>query len=302
MLSSLFVRAIAGYLRHTPLEKGRFRLRRFARPRLRQLGPRIGRKVLRTRYGFLMELDLQDWIPQEIYLTGVFEPGCSNLLSALLKPGDTVIDVGANIGYFTLLGASLVGNSGRVLAVEPNPEVRAQLERNLSRNGMRNVQLFDCALSDAEEELTLFIGPPDNTGISSFRTPRDSTRSITVRTIPFDIGFPPAQTRAAMVKVDVEGAELRVLRGMRHYLARNSPDLIIELSPDYLQDLDANIFELYDLLAEHGYCGYDIGLHELKALDRTDVKSLGQFNAFFTVKPLTGRVVSYGALRTTAHA
>ena len=218
VLNSLLVKAIAAYLRHTPVEKGRFRLNKFARPRLRLLGPRIGRKVLQTRYGFLMELDLHDWIPQEIYLTGAFEPGCSNLLSALLKPGDTVIDVGANIGYVSLLAATLVGSQGRVLAIEPNPEVRAQLERNLARNGLRNVQLFDCALSDAEGQLALFIGPPDNTGLSSFRMPRDSARSISIRTRRFDDCFPPQESSAAIVKIDVEGAELKVLRGMPQYL------------------------------------------------------------------------------------
>jgi FkbM family methyltransferase len=242
-----------------------------------------------------MELDLQDWIPQEIYLTGTFEPGCSNLLRAVLKPGDLFVDVGANIGYFTLLCSRLVGIGGRVLAVEPNPEIRAQLQRNLSRNGMRNVQVFDCALSEAEGEIPLFLGPPDNTGLSSFRAPRDSTGSIKVRTAQFDALFPPEQSRAAIVKINVEGAELRVLRGMRKYLARNRPDLIIELSPEYLQALEASVVELYDLLAGEGYRGYDIGLHELEALDRDELESLGQFNAFFTARPLA-RGLHYGAL------
>jgi FkbM family methyltransferase len=244
-----------------------------------------------------MELDLGDWVAKHIFVSGVFELGVTSLLAARVRRGDTVVDVGANVGYFTLLCAGLVGDRGQVVAIEPNPEVRTQLERNIARNDLRNVRVFDFALADEPGELTLFLGPPDNTGLSSFRTPRDCPRALSVRTERFDTLLPPWNNQLALVKIDVEGAELKVLRGMRHTLAVAQPDLIVELSPDFLAQLGDNVFALLDLLEGHGYTGYELREYELVAFARTELQALGQFNAYFTTHPLPQKIMTYDALR-----
>jgi predicted methyltransferase len=78
-----------------------------------------------------MNLDLSDWIPQDIYLTGDFEGTTSNIVANLVRPGDTMVDVGVNIGWFSLLFAQCVGASGKVLAYEPMIEISAKLHMKL---------------------------------------------------------------------------------------------------------------------------------------------------------------------------
>ncbi|BBA33818.1 hypothetical protein sS8_1864 [Methylocaldum marinum] len=100
---------VAYYLRSSSIELGRYRLLKIFRPLSRELGRKIGKSTITTKIGFKMDLDLSDHIPQDIYLTGVFEETTSNILMSLLKPGHVAVDVGANIGWFSLLfrGASV---------------------------------------------------------------------------------------------------------------------------------------------------------------------------------------------------
>lgn len=289
---------LAAYVRHTPFEKGRYRVRQIASRLMDRLDTRCLRSVVRTRHWLAMELDLGDWVARHIYLTGGFELGCTNLLRAILRPGDAFVDVGANIGYFTLLASVLVGRNGEVIAVEPNPGARARLERNVSLNRLTNVRVVEAALSDRAGELTLHLGPADNSGLSSFRVPRDSARSIAVAVRTLDSLVTLDARPRAIVKIDVEGAELQVLRGMRETLRRARPDLIVEISPQFLTELGSSVSELLDLLGAAGYTGYEIGELALSPFDRETICTLGQFNAFFTARRPWRREMRYQDIET----
>jgi FkbM family methyltransferase len=168
-----------------------------------------------------------------------YEPGATGALLSLLEPGGAFVDIGANAGYFTVIAALRVGPSGRVIAFEPNPSVRSRLARHVAMNRLTDrVTIVDLALADCSADgVPLFVSCwPENDGLSSL-TPSpetmrrgglraDATVPVSVRT--FDewaaaLDLP----RLDLLKIDVEGAEAQVLRGMRETLERRPPQRIV---------------------------------------------------------------------------
>jgi FkbM family methyltransferase len=157
-----------------------------------------------TARGFRMALDPHRY-PDGAILYGTLEVATMRLLQRLLRAGDVVADVGANIGYYTLIMSRLVGPSGKVFAFEPNPLSRAKLEANLSANNCCNVEVFAIALSDGKGEAALFE-PPGSHGETSLRPRGENWRSIPCTTERLDV-FLDGIGRLDLVKIDVEGAE-----------------------------------------------------------------------------------------------
>lgn len=187
---------------------------------------------------------------------GGYEPLTVDLFAAVLRPGATFVDVGANHGYFTVLAAKLVGSAGRVEAFEPNPTVADALARVLALNDLSGqVAVHRVALSDREGHADFYPSvSPVNDGLSSLLVSdaalehgvlrRD--RTVRVPTETFDafaerVGL----GRVDLLKIDVEGAEALVLGGMARTLAERPPRRIVcELVPGS---------EAERLLLDHGY-------------------------------------------------
>src|SRR5688500_9658786 len=143
-------RAARAVVRRLPA--GRFRaFERLSRVELAPFEDRLSEEVGGARYG----CDLRNVIAREACLTGRTAPAETAALRASLPAGGTFVDVGANWGYFTLVAAHAVGASGRVVALEPDPRVHAELAANLARNGIRNVTALAVAASDRAGEATL---------------------------------------------------------------------------------------------------------------------------------------------------
>ena len=286
-MQKLFFEVVAYYLRNTSIEKGRYRLLTLARPIGRKLGRTLGKRKLRTRHGFMMELDLCDWIPQDIYLTGDFESTSSAIAKKLLKPGDTVVDVGANIGYFSLLFAHCVGNTGSVYSFEPVPALASKLEKNVELNHFGQVIVSTIALSDHRGTARFYSGPEDNTGLSSLREPRQSSGSFDAELAPFD-DLVKDSSAITLVKIDVEGAELQVLRGMERLLRNARPNLLLEVTDTFLRELGDSASSLLAFLDQFGYVCYLIG-DGLTLLEKSQNDLPKQWNALFTSKKLFGQ-------------
>ena len=238
----------------------------------------MGQKTVRTRYGFRMRVDLGDWLGQYIYLTGGYEPPTARLIAGLIQPGDTVIDVGANAGFFTLLAATRVKESGRVLAFEPIPAVRAALERNIKLNGVRWVSLHGVALSNVAGTLTMYEGPRNHRGLSSLR-PLDqaaATHSVTVKRLD---DWLPVLGRVKLIKLDVEGAEQHVVEGMAALISRDMPYIVVEVTDAYLQKMGHSAASLLRLLNQKGYLVYRIGDDGLRQIKDPSTTWDAQFNA-----------------------
>jgi FkbM family methyltransferase len=176
-------------------------------------------------------------------------------LKSRLQSGDTVIDVGANIGYFSLVAARAVGEKGRVVAFEPVAEVRQALTENVRINGA-TVEIHDEALAETTGEVRFFRGPAQDSGLGSLR-PLAAGREVTVRQVPFDDIW-DRRSRVALVKIDVEGGELGVLRGMAETLARDRPHLVLEVTDDFLKALGASAAQLWSFVTSLDYEMYEI--------------------------------------------
>lgn len=123
--------------------------------------------VVGTAFGARMHCDTRDFIQRFVYFFGVWEPNLTAWLPRRLAAGDVFVDVGANVGYYSLLAARVVGTAGRVVAIEAAPEIHAALERNLALNASANVRTVCAAASDAVGELALLPGGEHNVGGTS---------------------------------------------------------------------------------------------------------------------------------------
>ncbi len=202
--------------------------------RLGRPGAAPASEAVRTVEGFLLHVDPTDYaVGHTISLTGVYEPDVTATVRSLLREGATFVDAGANMGWFSMLAAGLVGPTGRVVAVEPNPTNCALARRSAEDNGFSNVQVFTAALADRAGAVALETdgsngrvvpvdGPPPEPVPASFVVAACTLDSLLE-------GAGVAHVDA--VKVDVEGAEPLVLLGAAGMLARDRPALVSEFYP-----------------------------------------------------------------------
>lgn len=265
------------YLRHTPFRKGRYRITVLLLPLLRRLGPDMNTRIIQTRYGFRFHIDPADWLGQYVYLTGAYEPPTSDVFRELVKPGHTIIDIGANSGYFSLLSATLVGSRGQVIAFEPIPSVRQALLANIQLNKLENVQVIPSAVSDRADKITIYEGPAGHKGISSIRPIASASRKVLIDTIPLD-SLVHEFSRLDCVKVDVEGAEFLVLLGMDNLIRTHHPCLIIEFTNEYLKSFGHSVGQMSEWLISRGYRIYRIEDQGLIRFDSNEKNMPEQFN------------------------
>lgn len=201
------------------------------------------------------ELDgLRLTMPEALRTTFVLqhhEPGTRRLLEAVLRPGMTVVDVGANIGYHALLAARRVGEGGRVLAVEPSAVNLEHLRANVERNALPWVRVLPVA-AGAQRGRRSFHHRADSGHSGLFPHPREATMEVEeVEEAPLDelISGP-----VDLVKIDVEGGEVEVLRGMERILEENPRiRLLVEWSPQLLTAAGREPGALEAELRRHGF-------------------------------------------------
>ena len=180
---------------------------------------------------YKMFVDTNDiGMTSHLLLDGFWEMWLTEAMPRHVRAGMTLIDAGANLGYFTLLMADLCGPSGRVLAFEPNPAIAARLRRTLAVNGYdRNTTLHEFALGAAEGEASLVI--PANEPKNSYTMPPYPGMDAPVVPVRRLDGIPGALD-ADLIKIDVEGAEESLLRGMTGILERSRPlTIFLEFTP-----------------------------------------------------------------------
>ena len=191
-------------------------------------------------------------IGQELFLKGLWELEVTRYISSRITPGMTILDVGADIGYYTLLFAKRVGRQGRVIAFEPIPAARATLEKNIRLNGYRNVSVLDYALYDINGSFVL-EGPLDVSRINPLKA-GEGENDLTIETRIFDDCLKAlAVDHIDLVKIDVEGAEMNVLEGMKTSLQKFHPALLVEVHPEHLGKFNKTTEDLMQFLDGMGY-------------------------------------------------
>jgi FkbM family methyltransferase len=179
--------------------------------------------------GLLMEVLPDETMSRSILYYGVYEYAPSELVRAYLAPGDTFVDVGANMGYYSLLAAARVGGSGRVLAFEPSARVRARLERSVSLNGFTHVAVRSEAVGEVNGHVTLVEPGSDNHGLAFVQKEGGVDVGARVRSVTLDDVLGAGKPTPALIKVDVEGGESEVFRGASRLLASpEGPAILFE--------------------------------------------------------------------------
>ena len=214
----------------------------------------FGFAEVKTRFGMRMRVHPNEVLGRRILCTGFWEPEITALFGELLSPGDVVLDIGANIGYFTLLASKLVRETGKVLAFEPQSSNRALLLENILLNGAQNVQVFAMGLADQNGEARLYRGTPRNPGLSSIRPAQNGPSERIELRRGDEIISRDLWQRVRLIKMDIEGAELSALRGLFAVLATNAAiNLLVEVTPSYLEEMGDSEEGLLTFLRELGY-------------------------------------------------
>lgn len=207
-----------------------------ARIVIRELGLRTHQSMAYPRLGrtFVVEFDpVWRWIEK-----GVREPGVLKFAQDRIGRGSTVFDVGAHIGEWTLLFSELVGRSGRVVAFEPDPVARASLKKNLEMNGISNVKVEEECVSDKTGRV-LLGAERFGSGLSSIvrpRAPGERYSQVEVDSTTLDRYCESHGLYPDWVKVDAEGAEPLIVRGMQRLVEERHPHVILEFHSDGLTD------------------------------------------------------------------
>jgi FkbM family methyltransferase len=217
-----------------------------------------GARVQLGQRGVYFDLDLDTSSGLHIYRHG-WHDEAADAIERLVARGGVVIDGGANVGGFSLTAASVVGPEGSVHAVEAAPATAALLRRNVLANPHHAIHVHELALADVEGELELTAFEAGS-GMSSLAA-LDGGSVVRVRATTLD-ALTASLPRVDLVKLDLEGAELRALQGARRLLAERRPALLIELEPDHLGRLGGSVAQLESLLEGAGYAAFDIAVHD----------------------------------------
>lgn len=253
-----------------PLQfKGKSRL-------LSPLVPRTG-KVNALVHGFKIKLDLSDHIQRMVYM-GCYERCETDVFKRYLKPGMTVVDVGANIGYFTLLASRIVGRNGRVIAIEPSQYVAEQLEGTIFENNIDNVVVVRSGLGRYSGIIHLPNPSPGN-HTPSMLDLETSGSIVTLRTMD-EIFDTLHINKIDFIKIDVEGYEPEVFAGATKCLSLGRIHAILfELNRYWLSRANLTPQLVYDSIIKYGF------------EDRTETafESIAELSNRFLVLPIKRR-------------
>jgi len=205
------------------------------------------------RMGFYWRLRADSFIGRMIIENGVFEPHTTKIVRDYVKPGMQVLDIGANIGYYTLLLAHAVGPEGRVWAFEPVTAYREQLEWHLNRNGLAHrVRVVPYGLSDTSVTCPIAIGDTSATLHWCGERPATRTEQITLHRLD-DVAGNLGISRVDFIKLDVDGHEPKFLHGASKLLKEFHPPITLEFAQHCLHMAGSDVREQARLLSDLGY-------------------------------------------------
>lgn len=220
----------------------------------RNLGQRY--RVFRDKnLGAYVCADLGDWASRAHYFKGIYyDRTVPLLIDHLLAGGGTFVDVGANRGMHTLHAAKVLGARGHVYSYEPNPDTFDVLKAHLVMNQLRNCTPVNIGIADVTTELKLNLFSDDHSGTCSFIVSADVAKTVAVPVRPLDAVLDAASLIGpVLVKIDVEGFEHQVLKGMTSLLSRPDVTVICELTDAWLRKTGSSVDAVVVDMAKHGY-------------------------------------------------
>ena len=234
---------------------------------------------------------------QALLLNGNMEPYTTAIFRQVITENMNIVDIGANIGYFSLLAASIIGNKGKVFAFEPDPDNYEILVKNIKLNGYKNVVSLPKAVSNKNGTSTFFQYDP--TGWSSFFSSNaNPVGVISVETVTLDDYFSNIGL-IDVVKIDVEGAEILVLEGMKKVIEKNDNiKIFIEFNPGCIENAEFSKMQFWNTMTLCGLKYFyliddvDFKTKRVEYEDMVDIfnskfESIGFANLLCTKIPLT---------------
>ena len=262
---------LRGYIRFFPVDYGKQYLWTKYFDRYFDWRTELKPRVIRTRFGFSLQVKLPDTIQKVVLLTGRWEPFVTQFVLDTLRAGDTFVDVGANIGYYSLLASRLVSETGRVYSIEGSPSIFQRLRENVVRNKVTNTTPIHAIVSDKEGSKPFWLAAEPHGGCSTAVESvashhpwlRASHMSLEAHVASSPLtNLVPTESlfNARLIKVDVEGAEAEVLRPLVPLLGRFCPQTawMVELSPQLAPGGQQDINWIYQSFCSAGYRAFAV--------------------------------------------
>ena len=174
--------------------------------------------------GFLVPMDASDPVTHLEWFHGLLAPDLEWVIRRYVKSETIAVDVGANLGFLSLLMADQVGAKGHVFVIEPNPQMRIGIEKVFWLNGMKNYTILQYGCSDQKQEAFFLIDPKDHSKSSITESPT----GLKVQLMPLDLLLENVDKPISFIKIDVEGHEPEVLAGAKKTLQKHRPAVVFE--------------------------------------------------------------------------
>ena len=206
-------------------------------------------------FGNKMYLKKQSFVSWKLSQEGIYEETETRYVMDQIKEGQIVLDIGANIGYYTLIFANLVGKKGHVFAFEPEPDNFDVLKKNVETNNYKNTTTENLAVSNKIGNIKLYLSK-SNVGqhkIFPSKMTSDDYVNVNVTTIDEYFKLSDLYDKISFIKIDVEGAEMGVLQGMDNLLEKNRLTLLMEFDPKLMIEYNVSPQDLLNFLVSKGF-------------------------------------------------
>jgi FkbM family methyltransferase len=205
-----------------------------------------------------------------------------------LTPGDTFVDIGANIGQHSLFASQVVGSSGKVISFEPIPRIYEQFKKSVDFNNFKNIDVYNLGCGSKQEELEIFSAA--NAGASSIIDSSRDTDKEKIRLVTAD-SILEKYEKVSFIKIDVEGYEYFALQGLEKTIKKYRPKMLIEYSPFYYRLFDSSHGQkIIELLKNSDYLIYNLedngSLVDVEYFAEAETVNLAQTNLLVIPKEM----------------
>lgn len=233
--------------------------------------------TVKARYdeSFCLILNVDEWIQQHIFFFGVYDVAGINFIKRTLKPDDVFIDIGANIGTYSIAASGCLDKDkgGTIYSFEPVSGVYKRLMENIELNEIDNIFSKKLAIFDEHKTIELYLSSNENLGMSSiFHHDTESGEVESVNAVKLDDFMSENNIRKVnLIKIDIEGAEIFALNGMVNTLREFTPILLVEISENVLQGDVVRGVDVFNFMRDIGYFPYSI--NESGEISRFDLET-----------------------------
>ena len=206
------------------------------------------------RKNILLKIHLDDWIQQQVYFLGDYEKPEIDYISQYLKPGNVFVDIGANIGLFSLNASKIVGDKGKVISFEAFSSNYRQFKNNIEINNFKNIISENKAISNQNSTVEILYNEGDhNIGMASSFLKHFTSKEIVESITLDDYASNNSIEKIDLIKIDIEGGEYNAILGMTKILSDSKPQVLIEINHQTLQDSGRSEKEIIDLFNQFNY-------------------------------------------------